>query len=272
MKTAIIIPVHNALPSVLRCLDSIGALSQEDVDEIVLVDDHSDEATRVALKTYADARPHVQLLVNSQHLGYNESVRRGVEASSADFYILLNSDTVVSGGFSRKLERVLSASPKVALVSPLSCNAGPYSIGDCVNFCGRGVGFVNEALEQRANLGHPRSAIVDFPHGFCIGIRKEVFESIGFFDNVNFPFGYGSENDYALRALRAGYLSAVCLDAFVHHDGAASLTGDKKTLVTSARQVLNAMYGRVVISRSATQVQDLEEVRRIRDHFGAMRF
>lgn len=271
MKTTIVIPVHNALPSVLKCLDSIGALSQEDVDEIVLVDDHSDEATRVALKAYTDARPHVQLLVNSQSLGYNESVRRGVEASSADFYIVLNSDTVVGSNFPKNLERVLSEYPKIALVSPLSCNAGPYSIGDCVNLCGRGVALVNEALEQRANLGHPRAAIVDFPHGFCIGIRKEVFESIGFFDNVNFPRGYGSENDYSLRALRAGFLSAVCLDTFIHHDGGASLTDEKTTLVTSARLVLNGIYSSVVMKRSSSQSQKLGEVRRIRDHFDGMR-
>lgn len=272
MKTTVVIPVHNALPNVLRCLDSIGALSQEDVDEIVLVDDHSDEATNAALEHFAAANSHVQLLVNSNVLGYNESIRRGVGASSADFYILLNSDTIVSSNFPRKLERALADSPKIALVSPLSCNAGHYSVGSCMSLCVRGVGPVNEALEQRVASGYPRSTIVDLPHGFCIGIRKEVFESIGFFDNINFPNGYGNETDYALRAVRAGYLSAICLDTFIHHDGGASLTQDKKTLTDSAKNILHAMYSPVVIRRSSKQAQDLEEVRQIRDYLGTMRF
>ena len=39
-------------------------------------------------------------------------------------------------------------------------------------------------------------------HGFCIGIRKEVIEKIGYFDDKIFEKYNGEENDYCLRAVK----------------------------------------------------------------------
>jgi GT2 family glycosyltransferase len=45
---------------------------------------------------------------------------------------------------------------------------------------------------------------VDFPLGWCVLIKKEVFEKIGYLDTA-FGIGYGDDTDFAIKAIKAGY-------------------------------------------------------------------
>src|SRR4030095_8349349 len=61
---------------------------------------------------------------------------------------------------------------------------------------------------------YPKLPLVN---GFCFAIKRKVIDSIGLFDEILFPRGYGEENDYCLRAARAGFASAVADDCYVFH-------------------------------------------------------
>src|SRR5262249_3380546 len=54
--------------------------------------------------------------------------------------------------------------------------------------------------------------------GFCLLIRRELIERIGLLDE-RFGVGCFEDDDYCLRALRAGYRAVIAGDAFVHHFG-----------------------------------------------------
>ena len=65
--------------------------------------------------------------------------------------------------------------------------------------------------------------------GFCMFVRRAVIDAIGTFD-MAFGAGYGEENDFCLRAARAGWRNVLADDAFVVHTGGRSFAGRKAEL------------------------------------------
>lgn len=59
-------------------------------------------------------------------------------------------------------------------------------------------------LEQMSNLVENRSdkcyPEVPLLNGFCLMVKREVIDKIGYFDQETFSEGYGEENDYCIRA------------------------------------------------------------------------
>ena len=65
--------------------------------------------------------------------------------------------------------------------------------------------------------------------GFCMFIRRSAIDALGTFD-LAFGAGYGEENDFCLRAARAGWRNVLADDAFVVHTGGRSFAGRKAEL------------------------------------------
>jgi hypothetical protein len=61
--------------------------------------------------------------------------------------------------------------------------------------------------------------------GFCILMKREVYDSIGGLDE-RFGLGLFNDDDLAERARRAGVALAVALDLFVHHFGSRTFAGN----------------------------------------------
>jgi len=54
-------------------------------------------------------------------------------------------------------------------------------------------------------------------NGFCLAIKRTLITDIGIFDEEAFGEGYGEENDYCLRAVKAGWQLAVADDTYIYH-------------------------------------------------------
>ena len=65
-------------------------------------------------------------------------------------------------------------------------------------------------------------------HGFCMYIKREVLDEVGYFDEKTFGKGYGEENDFSFRCLNYGYKHIFCDDVYVMHVGAQSFLSKKK--------------------------------------------
>ena len=118
-KTAVIITVHNALPYVRDCLESIEQHTPHGSYKIILVDDHSDASTGTALRTWVAKRKfrekHEYISMragSSERAGYTKTVNAGLKAAledaSVDSMLNLNSDTIVSSGWLSRLRAVLT--------------------------------------------------------------------------------------------------------------------------------------------------------------------
>ena len=73
-------------------------------------------------------------------------------------------------------------------------------------------------------------------------IKRSIIDTIGLFDEDNFPKGYGEENDYSMRAKLNGFLNVVTLDTYIFHHEHASFKEGSKMLMERGIQMINTMY------------------------------
>ncbi|MGA9348462.1 MAG: glycosyltransferase [Anaerolineae bacterium] len=249
----IIVCVHNALSDVQRCLEAIVRHTNQPYS-LILVDDGSESETRDYLSEFAKSQGAV-LLRNEEAKGYTRAANQGLRRSSADYVVLLNSDTVVTPEWLDRLIACAESDPRIGLVGPLSNTASWQSIPE-IEFQGDWpanplpAGMTIEAMAQlvarySARLYPP----MPFLNGFCLLIRREVITEIGYFDDETFGAGYGEEDDYALRARKAGWLLALADDAYVYHAQSRSYSNAaRKRLTKRAGILLAKKHGQQIIS------------------------
>lgn len=226
MSHDVIVCVHNGGDDVVKCLDSlICHWDAEKVERLIVVDDCSSYKMKTYLEGWAPRHDQVTLIRHDEQHYYTRAANSGLKASDAKYRTLLNSDTIVTEGWERKIKAAFAQSPEIGIVGPLSNAASTQSVpfikssaaqtainnlpaGVDVNVMGR---FVEQAAE---GVLPPFTPLV---HGFCLSINSEVLDEIGYFDEDLFPRGYGEENDFCFRAENAGFLLKISVDTFIYH-------------------------------------------------------
>ena len=238
----VIIPIYNACEDVVCCVDSVRRHTAADC-RIVLIDDCSTDeriATFLAsLEAEADAR--IVLLKNPGNVGFVGTVNRGMSLSRNDV-VLLNSDTIVTAGWLKKLRRCADSDSLIGTITPFSNNA---EICSFPLFCqnnsldGVDIAAVNRAMEAVAIPLYPE---IPTAVGFCMYVRRALLDKIGLFDAETFGLGYGEENDFCMRAIDAGYRHVLCDDTFVAHVGSRSFSAKTEALKATNSQLLFAKH------------------------------
>lgn len=243
-KVDIIIPVYKGLDSTRTCIESVIQYYDADVlGQVFLVNDKSPEpGMGEMLCSYAEQYPYISVLENENNLGFVKSVNRGMATSKQDI-ILLNSDTQVPEGWVARLHEAAYSSPDIASVTPFSNNA---SICSYPYFCEGGELPDGLTLAQVDRYFHQvnQGKVADLPTavGFCMYIRRDCLETIGYFDADRYGRGYGEENDFSLRAAAAGYRNLLCASLYVYHQGGASFGDQRYQLMQQAETLLADRY------------------------------
>ena len=224
----VVVCVHDALKDVRECLHSLLAKSERPL-RLILVNDGSNEPTCDFLRAFVDRHPTVTLIHRKEppH-GYTLAANLGIEASQSDYVVLLNSDTVLTPGWLRRMVACGESHEDVGILGPLSNAASHQSVPSVkegsewsrnplpswLTVDGMGVVVAQDALCAATPL--------PFLNGFCYAIKRAVIETIGLLDEEHFAEGYCEENDYSLRAREAGFELAVVDDAYVYHSKSRS--------------------------------------------------
>jgi GT2 family glycosyltransferase/SAM-dependent methyltransferase len=228
----IIICVHNALEDVKRCLDSVVCHTRMPYS-LILVDDGSNDETRAYLVSFADSQSAL-LIRNEQAKGYTFAANQGLKRSRSEYVVLLNSDTVVTPLWLDRMVACGESNAQVGLVGPLSNVASWQSIPEII--CdgdwaenrlpaGFSVADMGKLVGQYSARLYPR---IPFLNGFCLMIKRGVLEQIGYFDEAVFGKGYGEENDFCLRARKAGWQLAIADDTYIYHAQSRSYSHERR--------------------------------------------
>ncbi len=90
---------------------------------------------------------------------------------------------------------------------------------------------------------------ISFLNGFCLMIKCGLIDQIGYLDEERFGEGYGEENDYCLRAAKAGWHLAVADDTYIYHAQSRSYSHERrKQLVAHSDKAFGEKYGHQIIS------------------------
>ena len=238
----IIVPIFNAPDDVDVCIQRLLDYTPS-FAQILLIDDcSSDERISQILARYA-ATESIRILRNDKNLGFTRTVNLGIAEAGQDDVVLLNSDARVTPGWLEGMLLAACSAPCIATVTAMSDRAGAFSAPDMGNDnkLPEGVDEITYARAfRRRSLGlYPR---VPTGNGFCMYVSRECINSIGALDAQAFPRGYGEENDFCMRAWRAGWSNVIDDRTYVFHDRSKSFGDTKTELLAAGRTVVDERY------------------------------
>jgi GT2 family glycosyltransferase len=217
----VVIPVHNAADALEQCLDSVARTLEPGTGVLVVDDASSDPAIRPLIDHWVQkGGTDWQAVFMEENLGFVAAANHGMRQTSRDV-ILLNSDTEVTHGWLDGLRRCLDSDSGIATATPWTNNG---EIASLPLFCKSNPvppdpQSVARVIAQTGNPGYP-----DLPTavGFCMAISRGAIEQLGLFNQEKFGMGYGEENDFSMRAHKAGMRNVLCDDVYIIHLGGVS--------------------------------------------------
>ena len=94
---SVIIPVYNTEQYLPRCIDSVLASAYQEF-EILLVNDGSTDHSPDICRQYAGKDSRIRL-INQKNQGVSAARNRGIDASTGDWIVFLDSDDRISPDF-----------------------------------------------------------------------------------------------------------------------------------------------------------------------------
>ncbi len=204
----------NVQEDLRKCLQSVLEGNAEDGLAVWVVDNASTDGTVEMLR---HEFPQVKLICNETNAGFAAANNQGLKAADADYYLLLNPDTVVPEGAFAKLLQFADAQPGAGAVGPKLVNPDGG-----LQHSARRFPTITAAIFRNTALGrlcpgaaspshylmtewdHDEAREVDWVSGACLLIRRDALEQVGYLDE---GFFWGSEDvDYCFRLHQAGWL------------------------------------------------------------------
>jgi GT2 family glycosyltransferase/tetratricopeptide (TPR) repeat protein len=204
-----------------KCLESLRRNTPQG-HEVIVVDNGSSDGTIDFLRQSSQVR----LIENAENRGYPAAANQSIQAARGGYALLLNNDVVVPAGWLGRLLAPFERDPRLGLAGPRTNRiSGPQQIVVSYRDLADLDRFAADHAGRHAGELHPATRLV----GFCLLIRREVIDTIGLLDE-RFGMGNFEDDDFCRRAIGAGFGAAIVGDAYVHHFGSASFTGNRVDL------------------------------------------
>jgi GT2 family glycosyltransferase len=242
VATAVLIVNYRAYEALNRCLRSLRPHVAA-ADEVIVVDYLSDPRRFAsAVDGVLDGITSVVKLPRQDNRGFAAGINLAAAQSRAPFLLLLNPDTIVEGPVVRTLESWLASHPDAGVAGPRVLNEDGTVQPSARRFPGVSTllggrttwltrRFPGNWLSRRNLSAREASAPVDvdWVSGACLMTRRDVFDTLGGFDESFFL--YWEDADYCRRVVKAGLRCVYVPAAPVRHVGGASADHDRANAI-----------------------------------------
>lgn len=214
-ELTVVIPNYNNKNLLADLLNSLKLVTIN--HNIIIVDNASCDDSVDYIKT---SFPEITLIENHTNKGFAYAVNQGIKATTSEYVLLLNNDTVVEKDCFEHMLNLIKTDSSIFSVSSKMIQYHNKNLiddaGDEYNILG---------WSKKRGLNHNVSNFRENQEvfGACAGAalyRKSIFSEIGYFDE-NFE-SYVEDMDINIRARLYGYKSYYCADAIVYHYGSAT--------------------------------------------------
>ncbi len=223
---SIVVLTCNSQKHIRACLDSVLCQNVRDI-EIVVIDNASSDKTPEIIK---ECYPRVKLIENPKNLGASKARNQGIECSSGDWILALDSDVVLENDFLKGFEAIRKElSAEVGMVQPNVLN------GDGKTIYSQGIHLTVFRRFHDLNRGRPKNWAgtgikkIIGPCSAAAFYRRSMLEKLkettGYFDERFFFLV--EDVDLAWRAKRAGWKVLFCPQMVCSHAGNSSGTNKK---------------------------------------------
>lgn len=193
---AIIIVTYNSATEIGPCLDSVVGHTDPFPTTVTVVDNASTDGTARMVR---DRWPSVQVIESPTNAGFSRANNLGIRATSGDYVLLLNPDTVAPPGAIQTLVRGLAAHPDAAIAGArlLSERGFPeLSWGDPIGPWNELKRKIFSALYYRkirrivrkVDKMSRQAREVSWVSGACMVIRRLDLEAVGLLDERFFMY------------------------------------------------------------------------------------
>lgn len=212
------------------CLESIYAGSGDLVYEVIVVDNASFDGCNTML---AEKYPQVRFIQSPVNLGFAGANNLAYRQSHGKTLLFLNPDTEIVGKAGPTMHRLLWEAPDAGAIGCTLLNSDGTLQTSCIQafptilnqvldaeFLRRHFPLLSlwgaQSLFKRGEIPMP----VDVVSGACFMVKRDVFESAGFFSNDYFMYAEDTDLCYKIRS--AGFLVYYTAAASVIHHGGGS--------------------------------------------------
>jgi len=213
-QSSIVIVNYKTPALCIDSLQSLQALSGSSAS-ILVVDNASNDGSldKINQAITENSWNAASIIESQSNNGFSSGNNIGINASSTEFVLLLNSDTIVRPGTIEMLFKTLQENPQMGMASPRL----EWPDGSSQESCFRFHRPINELIRSAAS-GPITSLLkqyevplrvsdeISFPEWTsfaCVLIRRQVFEDIGLLDEEFFM--YFEDVDFCKRAREAGW-------------------------------------------------------------------
>ena len=214
MKTTIIIPNYNGLSFMEPCFEALEKQTTKDF-KILVVDNGSTDGSVEWLK-----EREIPSIFLPENTGFSGAVNVGIRAADTPYVILLNNDTKVAPHYVEALERAMDRSEKIFSVSSKMIQMYHPDLMDDAGDMYSVLGWAFQRGVGRPEKLYKKSCRVFTACAGAAIYRREVFETIGYFDEMH--FAYLEDIDVGYRAKLYGYDNVFCPEAVVYHVGSGT--------------------------------------------------
>ncbi|MBP2493705.1 MULTISPECIES: glycosyltransferase [Methylobacterium] len=255
-RVVVIVPVYKGRGETLRAIHACLSAPQATPFTLLAVNDRSPDPELTAELAALAGRGLFHLVENEQNLGFVRSVNRALGLRQGRAVVLLNSDAEVFGDWLDRL--VAHAEPQTDPQADPRAGSGTEAGAGAGAEAGRGAGLPVGSVTPLSNnaticsyprfnanntmpleiarpdldrvaaqVNRGRAVPVPTGVGFCMYMTAAALDAVGDLDAEAFGKGYGEENDWCLRATKAGFVNLLAEDVFVHHAGQISFGLDE---------------------------------------------
>jgi glycosyltransferase involved in cell wall biosynthesis len=214
-KLSVIVPCYNRLDELEELFPSLEKLTlSRDKFEIIVVDDGSSDGTEDYVVSYKSVSGISFAFYKQENQGPGAARNLGLENSTGDFYIFVDSDVIVPVHW---LEEVFNKINE----ENLDAFGGPDKAHESFSPVLKAIDYAMTSFITTGGLRGKKGKKLAkfFPRSFNMGLSKNTYDKIGGFGSLR----HGQDIEYSNRIIKSGAKVEFLENAYVYHKRRTSL-------------------------------------------------
>ena len=242
MELSIIIPSFNTKKVLGDCLSSIAKFTDSRKTEIIVVDNGSSDGSKDFLEKLSHEK-RIDVILSNTNMGFSKAVNLGINKSSGDYILILNSDILVKPNSVDLLVDYAKKNKDAGVIGGRLSNIDGTPQASVFHFPSI-IGAIKEYWLGRKGdyekyLPEGNNPVkVDAVVGAVMLVSREVLNKVGLLDEKYFM--YFEDLDLCRRIFRVGYSNYYLPKAeFIHYHGLSGKNISKDTnkwLISSSKK------------------------------------
>jgi GT2 family glycosyltransferase len=227
---SVIIVTHNSEQHIDHCLKALASVAHW---QIIVIDNASVDSTIQRARRSGTA---ARIIANPKNFGFAAAVNQGAKMATGEALLILNPDAIATAGSLDKLADAMAREGVAAVGGMLAATDGSPAVGFTVrrfpklSYMLAEVLLINRLwktnpLNRRyrcLDLDYGLLQEVEQPAGACLAVKRDIWESMGGFDEAFYPVWF-EDVDFCRRLASHGWKIIYCPEAVFIHGGGHSV-------------------------------------------------